>query len=206
VKKIIAGMCVVLCVFLSACSSAPQVARVDAATQTDLTGRWNDSDVRQVCESLIASAISSPAIDAYIRDFSARNRGTLPAVIIGTFKNTSSEHIDTRIISSRMRTAIINSGKLSFVEHGNARDEIRAERDDQQVNASEKTAASIANETGANFILTGEVNSMEEKADNTTVRVYFVKATITNIETNRIIWEDENNEIKKVIRQPRLKL
>jgi len=196
VKKIIAGMGVVLCVFLSACSSTPKVARVDAATQTDLTGRWNDSDVRQVCESLIASAISSPAIDAYIRDYSGRNGGALPAVIIGTFKNTSSEHIDTRIISSRMRTAIINSGKLAFVEHGNVRDEIRAERDDQQANASDTTAASVDKETGANFILTGEVNSMEERADNTTVRVYFVKATITNIETNRIIWRSKMKTTK----------
>jgi len=205
-KKVIVGMCVVLSVFLSACSSAPKVARVSAATQTDLTGRWNDSDVRQVCESLIASAISSPRIDAFIKDYSARNRGALPTVIVGTFRNVSSEHIDTRIILNLMRTAIINSGKLEFVEGGNVRDEIRAERQDQQANASERTAASVANETGANFMLTGEVNSMEERADNTTVRVYFVKATITNIETNRIIWEDENNEIKKVIRQPRVKL
>jgi len=191
-----------LFVFLSACSS---VTRVDASAQTDLSGRWNDTDVRQVCESLIASAISSPRIDVFIKDYSTRNQGALPAVIVGTFRNTSGEHIDTRIISSLMRTAIINSGKLEFVEGGKTRDEIRAERDDQLAYASDETAVSLGQETGANFILTGEVNSMEEKAGNTTVRVYFVKATITNIETNRIIWEDENNEIKKVVKQPKVK-
>jgi len=201
----IAGICVILCVFLLACTSGPKVARVDAATQTDLSGRWNDSDVRKVCESLIASAVSSPRIDAFIKDFTARNNGALPVVIIGTFKNASSEHIDTKLIASLMRTAIINSGKLDFVEHGNTRDEIRTERDDQQGKASDTTAASVDKETGANFILTGEVNSMEEKAGNTTVRVYFVKASITSIETNRIIWEDENTEIKKIITQPRVK-
>jgi len=199
-------LCAVFVIVLSACSSAPKVTRVDASTQTDLSGRWNDTDVRQVCESLIQSAISAPRIDAFIKDFSAKNKGALPTVIVGTFKNTSSEHIDTSIISSIMRTSIINSGKLEFVEGGDVRNQIRAERDDQQSNASEKTAAALGNETGANFMLTGEVNSMEEKVGNVTVRSYFVKATMTNLETNGIIWEDNNNDIKKVIKQPKVKL
>jgi len=205
-KKICAFICVIVCVFISACSSAPRVKRVDAGTQTDLSGHWNDTDVRIVCESLIKSAISSPRIDAYIKEYSAKNKGALPAVIVGRFRNTSSEHIDMRLIASLMRTAIINSGKLEFVEGGNVRDEIRAERENQLYNASDSTAAAIGKEIGANFMLTGEVNSMEEKAGNVTQRVYFVKATITNIETNRIIWEDENSEIKKIIKQPKVKL
>jgi uncharacterized protein (TIGR02722 family) len=195
-----------LCILVVACSSAPKVARVEASTQTDLSGRWNDSDVRMVCESLIKSAANSANIDRFIKDFSAKNKGALPTVIVGSFRNISSEHIDTRIISGNMRTAIIISGKLEFVEGGNTREEIRSERIDQQFNASEKTAAALGNETGANFILTGEVNSMEEKSGNITMRAYFVKATMTNIETGKIIWEDNNNEIKKIIRQPRAKL
>ena len=195
-----------LCIFAAACSSAPKVTRVDAGTQTDLSGRWNDSDVRMVCESLINSATNSPRIDAFIKEYSAKNRGALPTVIVGSFDNVSSEHIDTRIISSLMRTAIINNGKLEFVEGGDAREEIRAERYDQQFNASEASAAAIGNETGANFMLKGTVNSMEEKVGNITQRSYFVKATMTNVETGRIIWEDENNEIKKIIKQPKAKL
>jgi len=206
VKKFIFILCMILCIFITACSSAPKVSRVDAGTQTDLSGRWNDTDVRLVCEALINSAVSSPRLDEFIRDFRAKNKGALPTVIVGTFKNVSSEHIDTRIITNLMSTAILNSGKLDFVEGGSTRDEIRRERDDQQYNASEKTAAALANEIGANFMLTGEVNSMEEKVDNITVRTYFVKAVMTNIETNRIIWQQENSEIKKVVKQPKAKL
>ena len=205
-KKLSLIMCVFLCIFIAACSSAPKVNRVDASTQTDLSGRWNDTDVRLVCEALIDSAVSSPRIDEFIRDYRARNRGALPTVIVGSFKNISSEHIDTRIITNLMSTAILNSGKLDFVEGGATRDAIRAERDDQQYNASENTASSLGNETGANFMLTGEVNSMEEKVDNVTVRTYFVKAVMTNIETNRIIWQEENSEIKKIVRQSKAKL
>ena len=206
-KKKIVVVCVVLCALLiSACSSAPKVSRVDATTQTDLSGRWNDTDVRIVCDALINSAVNSPRIDAFIKEYSGKNRGALPTVIIGSFRNVSSEHIDTRIISNLMRTAIINSGKLEFVAGGNERDAIRAEREDQQSNASDRTAASLGQEIGANFMLSGEVNSMEEKVGNITQRVYFVKATMTNIESSRIIWEDENSEIKKIVKQPKAKL
>lgn len=191
--------------FIAACSGTPKVSRVDADTQVDLSGRWNDTDVRTVCETLIADAVSSPRIDTYIKTYSLKNRGALPTVIVGKIGNKSSEHIDTNIISNLMRTAIIRSGKLDFVEGGEAREGIRAERQDQQVNASEASAAAIGNETGADFMLTGEVNSIVDSAGNRTVRTYFVKASITDVETTRILWEGEDNSIKKVIEQPKTK-
>jgi uncharacterized protein (TIGR02722 family) len=198
-------VCLVVLFVLSACATSG-VARVSADTQIDLSGRWNDTDIRTVCDTLITDALASPRIDDYIKDFSSKNGGELPTVIVGRFRNTSSEHIDTTIISGIMRTAIINSGKLEFVEGGSTRDELRAERQDQQGNASEDTAALLANETGANFMLTGEVNSTVDKSGNTTVRSYFVKASMTNVETNRILWEGSNNDIKKVITQAKTRL
>ncbi|GHV74020.1 penicillin-binding protein activator LpoB [Spirochaetia bacterium] len=196
---------VVMVMAISACSSNPQVSRVSADTQIDLSGNWNDTDIRLVCDTLITQALEAPRINTYINDFAGSHKGEPPTVIVGRFKNTSSEHIDTSIISSLMRAAIINSGKLEFVEGGAAREELRAERDDQQSNASEATAAALANETGANFMLQGEVNSTVDRAGNTTVRSYFVKASLTNLETNRILWEGQNNDIKKVIKQPKAK-
>jgi hypothetical protein len=200
------AVCVMALVMMSCATTTTGTARVSADTQIDLTGRWNDSDVRIVCETLIADALASSRINAYIEDFSGKHGGELPTVIVGRFRNASSEHIDTTIISGIMRTAIINSGKMEFVEGGDTREEIRAERQDQQFNANEATASALANETGANFMLTGEVNSTVEKAGNTTVRAYFVKASITNMETNRILWEGQNNEIKKVFTQAKAKL
>ena len=198
------AICAVLIIAVSACSSSPKVTRVQAGgSGSDLSGNWSAADVKIVCDSLIADALSSSRIDEYIRDFSAKNRGAHPAVIVGRFSNNSSEHIDTAIISGQMRTAIINSGKLDFVEGGKKRDDIRAERTDQQGNSSEETASALANETGADFMLSGDVRSIVDRAGNKTVRTYYVRASMTDIETNRIIWEGENNSIQKDIRQPR---
>jgi uncharacterized protein (TIGR02722 family) len=203
VKTIVkaAAAVVVALVLFASCSSNPKVTRVDSGTQVDLSGLWNDTDVRIVCDSLIKACLDSPRVAQEI----ARRGGT-PTVLVGSFKNDSDEHIDTSIISSTMEIAIFNSGKLDFVAGGGTREELRAERQDQQGNASEATAAALANETGADFLLTGSVKTIIDRAGGTATRTYFVNAELTNIETNARMWMDQNNEIKKIIQTPKSKL
>jgi uncharacterized protein (TIGR02722 family) len=195
-----AAVFVALALFAS-CSSNPKVTRVDAGTQVDLSGLWNDTDVRIVCDSLIKACLESPRVAEEIA-----RRGGIPTVLVGTFNNDSDEHIDTSIISSSMEIAIFNSGKLDFVAGGSARNELRAERQDQQGNASEATAAALGNETGADFLLTGSVKTIIDRAGGTATRTYFVSAEMTNIETNARLWMDRNSEIKKIIQTPKAKL
>ena len=187
---------------LGSCSSAPNVNRVDAERQIDLSGFWNDTDVRIVCRALVAEAVNSPRVEQAI----ARRGGRTPTVIVGTFRNISDEQIDTSIISTIMEIEIFNSGKLNFVAGGATRDELRAERLDQQGQASEDTVSALANETGADFLLTGTVRTIVDRAGNQSVRTYFVNAEMTDIETNDRIWMGMNNEIKKTVRQPRHRL
>ena len=201
-KKIIVVLAVLGLVTASSCSSKPKVNRVDAATQIDLSGYWNDTDVRIVCEALINDCISSPRVAQAI----AAKGNKLPVVLVGSFRNESSEHIDTTIISSTMEATIFNSGKLDFVSGGSTRIELREERQDQQIHSSEATASALANETGADFLLTGSVRAIVDRAANETVRTYFVFAEMTNIETNMRMWMGQNNEIKKKIVQPRYRL
>jgi len=204
-KKIV-GIVGVVLLLVSACASSPApatgVTRVDSSTQTDLSGYWNDTDVRIVCKALIDDCLNSPRVDQAIKAMG----GKTPIVLVGSFKNESSEHIDTGIITSTMETTIFNSGKMDFVAGGSNRAELRAERQDQQSNASEATASALANETGANFMLFGTVKTIVDKAGNQTVRTYFVSAEMTNVETNQRMWMATNSEIKKVIVQAKNKL
>jgi uncharacterized protein (TIGR02722 family) len=187
---------------LASCASGPEVSRVDPNTQKDLSGHWNDTDVKIVCESLVNDCLNSPRVSQAITAL----RGKTPMVLVGTFTNATMDHIDTSIIVSRIETAIFNSGKMDFVAGGSIREKLRAERQDQLYNASEETVASLANETGANFMLFGSVRTIVDKAGNQTVRTYYVSAEMTNIETNQRIWMGENSQIKKVIVQRKNKL
>lgn len=192
--------CIVINLLFFSCATT-SVNRVDAAQQTDISGYWNDTDVRVVCNALIEDCITSPRIERFTQE-----NKRLPVFIIGRFKNESSEHIDTSILVKKMQTAILNSGKAEFVADSKSREEIRAEREDQNMgNASEETAKALGNETGADFLLQGSVKSIVQKAGKTTVRTYHVSADLINIETNRIIWSGFNDEIKKVIKTSSVK-
>ncbi len=199
--RLFALVSLILAVTLFAgCSSTPQVTRVASDKQIDLSGYWNDTDVRLVCESLINDCLASPRIAQF-----QKTKGKLPVFMISTFKNDSDEHIDTSIITNKMETVILNSGKADFVANKDERAGIRDERNDQQGQASEATAKSIGNETGADFMLIGSVKTIVDKAGKTAVRTYFVYAELINVETNTKIWKGENNEIKKVINTPSAK-
>jgi TolB-like protein len=177
------------------------VKRVDADTVTDLSGYWNDTDVRIVCDSLIRACLEAPRV---VQENGRLGRN--PVFLVGPFRNESDEHIDTSIIADIMELAILNSGRADFVAGGAAREALRQERQDQQGNASEATARRLANETGADFLLTGSVKTIVDRNGNTRVRTYYVTAELTNIETNMRLWMDQNNSIKKIIKTSNVRL
>ena len=195
-KKIFVIFACVLLLVLTGCESTRSVSvdRIDASTAIDLSGYWNDTDIRIVAETLVKDCVNAPAIENYIR-----NNRMLPVVIVGSFKNDTDEHIDTSIIAKKFETALINSGKVDFVASSSERQEIREERLEQQEWASEETAKRLANEYGADFMLIGSVKTSVDMVDNKTVRTYFVYAELIDIETNRKLWIGENSEIKKLI-------
>ena len=195
-KKIIAIFACVLLLVLTGCESTRSVSvdRIDASTAIDLSGYWNDTDIRIVAETLVKDCVNAPAIENYIR-----NNRMLPVVIVGSFRNDTDEHIDTSIIAKKFETALINSVKVDFVASSSERQEIREERLEQQEWASEETAKRLANEYGADFMLIGSVKTSVDMIDNKTVRTYFVYAELIDIETNRKLWIGENSEIKKLI-------
>lgn len=186
-------LCLFAIIFIVGCAST-KVERVDANTVTDLSGYWNDTDVRLVADSLVKECVSAPAITNYIK-----NNNKMPVVIVGTFKNLSDEHLDTSILAKKFEAALINSGKVDFVASSTERGELRQERKEQQEWASEATVKRLANETAADFMLIGSVKTIVDSVDNKSARTYFVNAELIDVESNRKLWLGENSEIKKII-------
>lgn len=190
-----------LAIALASCGSTSNVSRVSSDTVTDYSGYWNDTDVRIVAETLVNGCVSSNAVVA----FNAVKKRA-PVVIVGNFANKSDEHIDTSIIAKKFEYALINSGKVDFVASSSERGEIRDERSDQQVNASEATAASLGNETGADFMLIGSVKTIVDSDGSKSARTYYVNAELIDIETNRKLWAGEDSSIKKIIKKSSVRM
>ena len=195
-KQILTIAAVSAALIFSSCASN-NVSRVTSETVTDLSGYWNDTDVRLVAGEIIDGCLASPRIAQY----PSQHGGKLPVVIVGSYRNKSDEHIDTEILTKKLGAALVNTGKDEFVASSAERNELRAERIDQQTNASESTAKSLGNETGADFMLQGSVKTIVDSDGKTMARSYFVTTEMIDIETNKKIWMDDNSSIKKVIKR-----
>ncbi|MBE6348775.1 MAG: penicillin-binding protein activator LpoB, partial [Spirochaetaceae bacterium] len=149
-----------------------------------------------IAETLVEECVNAPAIIRYIKENQKE-----PVVQLGSFKNRSDEHLDTEILATKFKVALINSGKVKFSAEKAVKEELREEILAQQDWASEETAKILANETGADFLLIGSVRTIIDSIPGETVRTYQVVAELYDIETSEIVWSGENMDIKKHLKQ-----
>lgn len=183
----------ILFFFAAGCGPSREVSRIGADQQTDLSGKWNDTDSRLVAEQMISSLIGRP----WIGDFVSAN-GKKPTVIVGTVRNLSSEHIQTDLFVKDIERELVNSGKVTFVASKQEREEVRSERLDQQVQATEETAKRLAAEAGADFMLKGSIKDQVDRLDGKESKFYQVDMELINVETNEKVWID-TKKIKKIV-------
>jgi len=174
------------------------VTRMNPATVKDLSGAWNDTDSQMVAAEMMKDSLSRPWID----DFTSRN-GRRPAVIVGRVNNLSNEHIDTSAFIEELQRNLINSDRVVFVASSSERQEIRKERADQDINASEATRKEMGKERGADFMLEGTINLIVDANGGDQVRYYQVNLTLISLANNEIVWNGEK-KIKKMVDRSRL--
>ena len=170
-----------------------KVTRIDVDETVDLSGAWNDTDSRLVAEEMISDALSHP----WTSDFAGK-KGRAPAVIVGSVRNFSHEHINMNTFVADMERALINSGRIEFVASSDERGEIREERTDQDLNASEETRNEAGQETGADFMLKGQINTIVDVEGDEQVRYYQVDLTMISMADNRKVWLGQK-KIKKLV-------
>ena len=170
-----------------------KVTRVETDTVTDLSGNWNDTDSRLVADEMIQDALSRTWLTRFNRE-----QGKPPTVIVGEVRNLSHEHINTRTFIADMERALINSGEVDFVASSKEREEIRSERKDQDLHATEATRKAMGQETGADFMLKGTINTIIDAVSGEQARFYQVDLTLIDLASNRKVWVGQK-KIKKTI-------
>lgn len=176
---------------LASCSQ--KVSRVESDSVTDLSGNWNDTDSRLVAEEMIQDVLSR----TWLGNFT-RAKGKSPTVIVGTVRNLSHEHINTRTFIADMERELINSGTVEFVASADERGEVRDEIKEQDLNASEETRKAMGQEIGADFMLQGTINSIVDAISGEQTRFYQIDLTLIELGTNRKVWVGQK-KIKKSI-------
>jgi uncharacterized protein (TIGR02722 family) len=172
-----------------------KVTRVDPNTQIDISGRWNDTDSKQVAEEMISDVLSKPWLVRF-------NEGhdSPPVVIIGEVLNKSHEHIASETFVKDVERAFINSGKVRVVENDYFREKLREEVDNQQANATEETRKAIARELGADMMMFGTINSIVDEGKKERVVNYKVNLELVDLESTEKVWIGDK-EIKKLVKK-----
>ena len=181
--------------FLAGCGSSKQVTRLETETTTDLSGEWNDTDSRLVASEMIGDVTASPWLGKYTK---ANKRK--PVVLVGKITNRTTEHIEVKTFMKDLERSMLNSGEVDFVADAGEREQIRDERKDQAKNALEETQKNPGSESGADFMLIGNISSIVDQEGGDKVKFYQVNLELVNLESNRKVWIGEK-KIKKGISQ-----
>jgi penicillin-binding protein activator len=190
-------------VAVGAAGCARQVTRMAPEQAIDLSGRWNDVDSRLVADEMIQQSLSATHGTNWALRHSQQSGGRQPTVIVGTIRNRSMEHIPVGTFTRDLERAFVNSGLVQVVADRVERGEIRDEREDQQEFAAEETRARMARERGANYMLQGDVQSIEDREGRRSVVYYQVDLSLVDLESNAKVWVGQHR-IKKYIERPRI--
>lgn len=185
--------CAALSVALVAGCGGTTVQRIDAAEVRDLSGQWNDTDSRLVSEEMIKDVLAAPWLAQFKQE-----RKSVPTVIVGEIRNLSHEHIAVNTFVGDMERDLINAGTISFVASKVDRQEVREERKDQDLNASDFTRKPMGQELGADFMLKGEINTIIDVEGKSQVKFYQVDLSLISLADNRKVWVGQK-KIKKLV-------
>ncbi|HVQ62175.1 MAG TPA: penicillin-binding protein activator LpoB [Burkholderiales bacterium] len=193
-----AGLVLVALAAVSAC--ATKVERLDESKAVDLSGGWNDTDSRLVSQEMIQDSLARP----WLQEFRGRPGQSRPAVIVGEVRNLSHEHINVNTFTLDLERALINSGKVDFVATKQERLGIRDERKDQDLNARQDTRNAMGKELGADFMLTGTINTIVDPNGNEQLLFYQVNMTLISLSDNRKVWVGQK-DIRKLVTRSKMR-
>lgn len=178
--------------FFASCATR-QVTRIDPSEEIDISGSWNSTDSRITAKELTNQILGEKWLNNHVSEKSKK-----PVVIVGLVTNKSHEHIEAETFMNDLERSFVQTDKVGLVQSGKKREEMRAEKADQQTNASQNTIKKFGLEKGADYILQGSINSIVDAYKKRKTVTYQVNLELTNIETNEVVWIGDKKIAKYV--------
>lgn len=170
----------------------PKTTYGDAGSVETVTNQFGSTDLQMLAESMSQSMLSeSPVIQS----------GNLPIVTVQEVKNKTSEYIDTRAITNRIRATLQKSRKVRFAtDQADMQKQIDELKRQQSEYYDANKSTEVGKMVGAGFRLSGEITSIV-KEDKKTKDVYYqLFLSLTNIQTGLEEWSD-TKEIRKTTKK-----
>lgn len=162
----------------------------DPNTIALLDDRFSENDMQLIAKKMIQSMAGSDIVGS----------NGAPVVMVGKMRNRTSEHIDMTMLSDKVRTQLIQSGRFRFADVVNRRDIAEEYEYQQSGYVDPNQAKGPGSQTGAEYLLTGTLTANVQQAGRNKLIYYKATFQLTNLLTSEIAWTDEK-EIRKAYKK-----
>lgn len=152
-----------------------------------LDDKWNQNDMQLVAKKMISS------LEAWVE---AQEMAVKPVIILEMPRNRTTEHIDMQALYDHVKTALIQSGKVTFLDKA-AREEIAKEYEYQGSGYVDPAQAKgPGQQKAAEYLLGGVITSTIQQVGRDKIVYYKATFELTDIGSTEIVWTD-HKEIAK---------
>lgn len=195
-RKLSLAVSLALCLSVLAGCGGPKAftkGDYDDPTRVELLDdRFNEADMQQMADTIVKAMVACKYIS---------NAPKPPVVIVERVQNRTEEHIDMQSMTDKIRTALIKTGKVRFVNK-QERGTLDEEYDyNAGGNVSGPTAKKRGNQIGADYILSGALATNVQQVGDDKFIYYKITMNLTNMETSVIDCVEDREVRKKFKRQ-----
>lgn len=153
-----------------------------------LDDKFNEADMQQMSQTIVDAMLACEEI---------AKAKTPPTVIVDRVQNRTEEHIDTVSMTDMIRTALIKSRKVKFI-NAPERDTLNKEYEYNKSGAvSAETQKKTGKQIGADYIMGGALATNIQEVGNDKYIYYKLTMNLTHLEKSTIDCTDEKQVRKK---------
>jgi len=196
-KMVIPVIALMAALWLNGCGTDPH--RIDASGNEGLTttDQVNFKDWQMAAEKAVNSLLQSGVLD--------RSDGRKSVVMVSTVRNSTTEHINTQILTQKIRTAILRSGKAittTAVSGQGAEDtatrQVRELQNDDLFD--QRTVQPSGTVVAPDLSLSGEITQQRTSQGRDRESYFYFHLVLTDLKSGLGVWEDEIEVAKQETR------
>lgn len=174
---------------ISGCASTG-VQRTSLDRDRPLTERFDPDDARKTVEFMVDSMLQfGPVVE-----LTAAGR---PVLDIAPMQNRTREHIDTRALTTSIRTKLLRTGQFRFKDRASSATDIEIMNEEAELGLVDRQQAVRAgSQSATELYLSGEIMDMRTQAGRRIDQYYYIMMMLKDLSSGEIIWTDEQ-EIRK---------
>jgi penicillin-binding protein activator len=197
--KILTAM--TLGVLMCACSSTRYASATDEET---VNADYGSTDLQAFAEGMVASLVEDPDLNYF--DHPSKGDDKRVKMVFGGIENKTSEHVDTGGIRDKMKSYLVQGGKIRVLAdiqgQENIGDQVRFQQGSGRVAAEQ--ARAFGKQHGADIVVYGSLRDITKEKSRSIQRAgtklkdryYQFYLEAVNIETGELIWAHEE-ELRK---------